>query len=214
MQCKIHAVRIWNSDANFLGCLNFVGHADHHRHHSRDSANTDRLPAKALQNSHRIFCCVPDFIHVQFRDDTDHMHLVTGFHKAIIWSNIRFDIQYYHWQVFYILHVKCSFSTNFRFIFSFIPVPALYLINFLITIWVHTLVSHNSFDMRNFFLWPYPLVTMFDAIFRFEIQQYLSYGLECMSQPEHISIQHFKPIFIVYHFQGVSYFRLVNRVSG
>lgn len=97
MQCEVHAVCFWCSDANLLGCLNFMGHADHHHRHSRNHPDAASLPAETFHNIHRIFCCVPNFVHVQFRNDTDHMHLVIGFHKAIIWANFRFDIQCYHW---------------------------------------------------------------------------------------------------------------------
>lgn len=89
------------------------------------------------------------------------------------------------WVILFLLHVRCVhalFLLIFDFILSFISVPALYLINFLVTLWVRSIFEHNAFDMRNFFLWPYPLVTMFDAIFRLEMQQYKTYGLECKSQ--------------------------------
>lgn len=53
------------------------------------------------------------------------------------------------------------------------PVPALYLINVLIRVWASDLDSQH-YDTAHFFLWPYPLVTLFDCIYRLEMNHHLS----------------------------------------
>lgn len=72
---------------------------------------------------------------------------------------------------FFLLPLCSTVSSRF----SFFSVPALYLINFLIRVWLQD--DTRSYDPQHFFLWPYPLMTMFDAIFRLEYNQnYMLHG--------------------------------------